>query len=598
MRSRLRQRYESAVSALPRVGLRPGSALRRAISRGYGWGDLRDDVLAGTVVAFVAMPMSMALAIATGVRPEAGLYTAIVAGFVIALLGGSKVQVSGPTAAFVVVLAPITAAHGPAGLAVATLMAGVMLCLMGVLRLGRLIEFVPYPVTTGFTLGIAVVIATLQVKDFLGLGPLKLPEQYYEKVVVLVEGVGAKFSGQPFSGLMLSDALIGLMTLGVLLGWPRVTRRVPAALVALPLAALVAWVLSRGVEGFSVHTLRSFFGMPTAPSGVPGGVPMPAWPWGLGGAAREGSAGVFVLNVETVRSLLGPALAIAMLGAIESLLSAVVADGMTGKKHDPDAELFAQGVGNLAAPFFGGFAAAGAIAPTTTNIRGGAKSPIASMVHAVLMLVFMVALAPALGELPIAAFSAMLLLTARRMADVKQLVFILRYAPRSDVAVLGACFVLTVLFDMVIAVGAGMVLAAVLFVRRMAEVSTVKLVGAEHPAFSQPVPRGVVLYDLGGPLFFGAASRAISAMELSREELRVLVLDMADVPTIDATGLVTLDALISKLNARGVGVVLAGVSAQPLGVMERAGWLDGQEKLAVAGSVEAGVEIARAWVEG
>lgn len=604
------ERITPADGGEPRLGVRPGAALRAAWREGYSLSALRSDLLAGLVVGVVALPLSMALAIATGVRPEHGLYTAIVAGGLIALLGGSAVQVSGPTAAFVVILAPITQTWGLAGLALATSMAGVILIAMGVFRLGRLIEFIPYPVTTGFTAGIAVVIATLQVKDLLGLelrdlhvridGELvaRMPDHYLEKVRVLWLAAQEKF-GAGLSAATLGDVSVGLFTLAVLLLWPRVTRAVPAALVALPLAAVGAWACTKGISGFEAATIASKFGTAANPSGIPGALPTFVAPWNEPGPlGADGAPGRLVLSLETVRALLPAALTIALLGSIESLLSAVVADGMTGKRHDPDAELFAQGVGNVAAPFFGGFAATGAIARTATNVRSGARSPVAALTHAGFLVLALVALAPVLGYLPMASMAALLLVVARNMAEVKHVAFVLRHGPRSDVAVLATCFGLTVVFDMVMAVGVGVVLAAMLFMRRMAEVSTVRLIGGEHAAYSQPVPAGVVLYSIGGPLFFGAAQRAVSQLERHSGGVRAVVIDMQDVPTMDATGLVNLESLVSRLGARRCFVVLAGVRPQPMEVMTRAGWMFGRPYLAVAGSVGAGVEIARAWVEG
>lgn len=589
MTSPHRQRYEPLAAVAPRGLPRVAGALRACLGEGYGARDFRADLLAGLVVGVVALPLSMALAIASGVRPENGLYTAIIAGFVIALLGGSRFQVSGPTAAFVVILAPVAGKFGLAGLALASVLAGLILIAMGLLRLGRLIEFVPYPVTTGFTAGIAVVIATLQLKDLLGLGIAHMPDGYVEKVIALWEAGLSKFT-EPGSGwAVYSDVIVGVLTLILLLAWPRVTKKVPAALVALPLAAVGAYLASQHIPGFSVKTIATQFG------GIPQTVPMPVRPWDLPGPA--GGQDHLTLSTATVKAIISASFAIAMLGAIESLLSAVVADGMTGTKHDPDAELVAQGVGNIAAPFFGGFAATGAIARTSTNIRSGARSPVAAMTHAVFLLVAMLALAPLLQHLPMAAMAALLLVVARNMAEVKHVAFLLRFAPRSDVVVLMACFGLTVIFDMVVAVSFGFVLAAILFMRRMAEVSRVQLLPQSHPAFSAPLPGGVLLLEVTGPLFFGAAAKTLSTLTRIDGSVKAVILDLESVPTIDATGLVNLDAAATELEKRGVLVVLAAVQTQPARVFQKAGWNDRGGLLAMAGSVPAGVEMARAWVE-
>jgi len=552
----------------------PAVALREALREGYEASTLRADLLAGSVVGIVALPLSMALAIATGVAPQHGLYTAIVAGALIALLGGSRVQVSGPTAAFVVVLVPVVHRFGLGGLLLATLMAGGLLVTMGLARMGRLIEFVPYPVTTGFTAGIAVVIATLQVKDLLGLTVEAMPEHFPERVEALVRALPT---------LRPADLAIGLFSLAVLLLWPRLTRRVPAPLVALGVAAVLAWALARWLPGFEVATIATRFG------GIPQRPPLPGLPWHGAGPGGE----PLVVSLRLLRELVPVAFAIAMLGAIESLLSAVVADGMTGQKHDPDAELVAQGIGNLVAPFFGGFAATGAIARTATNIRSGARSPIASLVHAAFLLAAVLLLAPLLGYLPMASLAALLLLVAWNMSEREHFLHMLRVAPRSDVAVLLSCFVLTVVFDMVVAVGVGIVFAALLFMRRMSEVSGMRLVD-EHPLeLERPLPKGVLLYEVAGPLFFGAAQQAMQTLKAVEPEARVVILDLRSVPAIDATGLVALESAFERLHKDGVFVILAGVQRQPLRAMARAGWKSRRGRIAIYRSFERGLEQAR-----
>jgi SulP family sulfate permease len=570
---------------IPARGIPLASALRQTFDEGYGWPDFRADALAGLVVGVVALPLSMALAVASGVPPQHGLYTALVAGGLIALLGGSRVQVSGPTAAFVVLLAPVSARFGLRGLLLASLMAGVLLVVMGFARMGRFIEFVPYPVTTGFTAGIAVVIATLQAKDFLGLSVAGNPEHYVDRVRALAQALP---TASPW------DAAVGVFTLAFLLLWPRLTSKVPAPLVALAAAAVIAAVCAARVPGFEVATIGSRFQAAGLDgrivAGIPRELPSLAWPWSLAGSGGSG------LSFELIRALLGPAFAIAMLGAIESLLSAVVADGMTGRKHDPDAELVAQGVGNIVAPFFGGFAATGALARTATNVRAGARSPIASVVHALSILAALLLLAPLLGYLPMASLAALLLLVAWHMSERKHVRYVLQRAPRSDVLVLLACFTLTVLFDMVVAVTAGLVLSSLLFIRRMAEVSGVTLVGDQHPDLDEPLPRGVVLYDVAGPLFFGAANRALSALEaVEKRGVRAVVLDVADVPAIDATGLVNLESLVARLNGHGMKVILGGVQDQPLRAFARAGWRNRKGRLRIFRDVDRAIANARAF---
>ncbi|MBP1642946.1 MAG: sulfate permease [Acidobacteria bacterium] len=579
-----------STAAIDLGGARLGVALRRALRQGYGRHDLRADLLAGVVVGIVALPLSMALAIASGVPPQHGLYTAIVAGLVIALAGGSKVQVSGPTAAFVVILAPIAARHGVGGLALATLLAGGLLVALGLARLGRFIEFVPYPVTTGFTAGIAIVIGVLQLKDFLGLATGALPPEFLERVGVLVRALPSA---------RWPELLVGGTTLVVLLAWPYFSRRIPAPLVALTFATLLAAALAELLPGAEVATIASRFSFAGADgalrSGIPQLPPLPVLPWRLPGA--EGAP--LALSLDLVRELVPSAFAIAILGAIESLLSAVVADGMTGKKHDPDAELLGQGLGNLVAPFFGGIAATGALARTATNIRAGARSPVAAAVHALFVLLAVVALAPLLGYLPMAALAALLLQVAWRMAEVRQVVHMLRVSPRADILVLLSCLALTVLFDMVVSVTVGIVLASLMFMQRMASVSRAQLVNLSELDLERPLPDSVVLYEIAGPLFFGAANKAMTALRLlDKRGVKVVVLDLRSVPMLDATGLVALDTTVGKLRDAGVVVVLAGVQVQPLRALAKAHWRNVPGSLAIGRDFERALEVARAYAEG
>ena len=504
----------------------------------------------------------MALAIASGVPPQHGIYTAIIGGFFIALLGGSRVQVSGPTAAFVVILAPITAQYGTGGLLLAGLMAGVILIAMGLMRFGRLIQFIPYPVTTGFTAGIAIVIATLQLKDFFGL-EVTLPDHYTHRVAALARAIPTVNWG---------DALIGVLTLATLIFWPKVTRKVPATLMSLLLATACGFLMTRFVPGFEIATIATRF-----TEGIPQKPPVLLWPTSLGGP--EGATLVWTWGL--LRDLMPAALAIAMLGAIESLLSAVVADGITGSRHDPDGELLGQGIGNLLCPFFGGIAATGAIARTGASIRAGACSPAAAMVHSLFLLLAVVALAPLLGWVPMASMAALLLMVAWNMAEAKHFLHAVRVSPRSDTAVQLTCVALTVLFDMVIAVGVGIVMAAMLFMKRMADVADVRLVSEEHHREGF-LPPGVVVYEIAGPLFFGAAEKATSALwELGLEGVRVVMLDLRSVPVMDATGLVNLESAVDNLAKAGVHVVLGGVQKQPLTLLARAHMRKKRENLTV-----------------
>lgn len=538
------------------------SALRAVLKRGYTKGDLRADAVAGLVLGVVALPLSMALAIAAGAPPVNGLFTAIVAGIVVALAGGSMHSVSGPTAAFVVLLVPVTTKYGLAGLTVASLMAGLIMVAMGFLRMGRLIQFVPHPVTTGFTAGIAVVIAVLQLGDLVGLGRLE-GERIWERLSDLTGRFG-EFSWPDF--------IVGVLTLLVLIVWPRITRKFPGPLVAMVAAALAA--LAFDAVGSGVVTIDTQFG------GVPAAVPLPSLPW-------TGSS----LSWGDVYDLVPTAFAIAFLGAIESLLCAVVADGMAGGRHDPDAELVGLGLGNVVAPFFGGFAATGAIARTATGIRAGGRTPVAVVVHSLFLLASMLALSPLLGYIPMAAMAGLLLVVAWNMSDADHFVRVIRTAPRSDVLVLLVAFVLTVAFDMVVAVTVGVVLAALLFMRRMVEISGVRLIGGPDGHTAAGLPPGVVFYDVAGPLFFGAAEKALEALAVVSSGVHTVIVDLEDVPAIDATGLVALETAVARLNHNGVKVILAGVKSQPRRALDRAGFEDRPGELEITDDTESTLEL-------
>jgi len=556
-------RYSVSQGAIPLRQL-PAAALRAVLREGYTAKDLRADLMAGLVVGVIAVPLAMALAIAVGVPPQLGLYTSIVTGGLIALLGGSRMQVSGPTAAFIVILAPIYTRFGMGGLLVSGVMAGLMLIGMALLRTGKLIEFIPYPVTTGFTAGIAVVIATLQLKDIFGLTLASNPEHYVDRVAAMWAARGT-FS--PW------ELLVGAFTFTLLRAWPRVTTRIPPAIVALPLAALLAAAIGGLVPGAQVATIASRFQtvvQGVAVDGIPPLPPLPLLPWLQAGPDGQ----PFELSFAMLRALLPSAFAVAMLGAIESLLSAVVADGMARTRHDPDAELLAQGIGNVVGPFFGGIPATGAIARTAANVRSGARSPLASVIHALVVLLAVLALAPLLGFLPMAGMAALLLQVAWNMSEAKHFVHIARVSPKSDVATLLACFSLTVLFDMVIGVSVGMVLAAFLFMNRMAAVTQTRLFTDEAPPPGAlgPLPRGVVVYDISGALFFGAAQKAMGMLGEISDRTHAVIMRMDQVHAMDATGLVALESAVAALGRQRCRAILCGLRIQPRGLLTRAGF--------------------------
>ncbi|MDR5873563.1 C4-dicarboxylic acid transporter DauA [Vreelandella gomseomensis] len=561
----------------------PGSAIVSAWREGYSLGKLKRDVLAGLTIGVVAVPLSMALAIATGVPPQHGLYTAIVAGAVIALTGGSRFNISGPTAAFVVILFPIVANHGLGGLLIATLMAGAILVALGLSRLGSLIQYVPYPVVLGFTAGIGVVIALLQLPDFLGLSGVELGDSTLHNLMLI---------GQALPSLSLAEAGVGLVTLATLLIWPRLNTPVPAPLVGLAVGTLAAALLVV-VAGVEVDTIASRFNWALdgeQGNGIPPFAPGFALPWHLPGANGD----PLHVNFALIQSLLGPALAIALLAAIESLLCAVVADGLTRTRHDPNAELIGQGLGNMVVPFFGGITATAALARTATNIKSGAFSPVAALVHSLVVLLAVVALAGVLGYVPMAALAALLLVIAWNMSEARHFVHTLKSAPASDVAVLVICFALTVIFDMVIAVAVGIGLAAALFIRRMAQLTHTRRLTA--PDTAEYFPSEVALYKISGPMFFGAAEKAIATLRAIDHSIRIVVLDMRDVPSLDTTAMVALDSLRRELGEQDVGVIFVGLPPRMALKIKRAGIKREAGKLAVVSNLAHAERMARRWL--
>lgn len=565
------------------------TGLRAALRDGYSLSDLRKDVMAGLTIGTVAIPLSMALAIATGVPPQHGLYTAIVAGAIIALTGGSRFNVSGPTAAFVVILFPIVQQYGLGGLLIASMMAGIILIALGVTRMGRLIQFVPYPVVLGFTAGIAVVIAVLQIPDFLGLDTGSLGEHFLENVAIILAALPT---------LNPLELAVGAFTLIVMLLWPRLRIPVPAPLIGLGVGALTAyginqWLGSPGAEQ-AVETIASRFTWEIngeTGGGIPPVLPTFMAPWYLPGANGE----PLQISFELIRALLGPAFAIAMLGAIESLLCAVVADGLTKTKHDPNAELIGQGLGNLVAPLFGGITATAAIARTATNIRSGARSPISAVVHALVVLLAVVALAGLLGLVPMAALAALLFIIAWNMSEARHFLKTLRSSPAGDVAILIICFGLTVLFDMVLAVAVGVGLAAALFIRRMTLLTQTDQVDAEHHSGINSLPDEVAVYDINGPLFFGVAEKALTSLRLVDPDVRTVIIDMHDVPSMDGTAIVALQSLVTEMKREGVRLILVGLKPRIVLKLRRAGIRKATGMLTYCRHLEHARTVAMRW---
>ncbi len=528
-------------------------------------------MVSGVIVGIVALPLAIAFAIASGVKPEQGLYTAVVAGFLISALGGSRVQIGGPTGAFIVIVYGIVQKYGYDGLAIATIMAGFLLILMGFARLGTVIKFVPYPVIVGFTSGIALIIGASQVRDFLGLTMASVPADFVEKIAAYGRDIGTL---NPWA------AGIGLLTAAIVFLWPRITPRIPGSLVAILLATVLVQVFHLPAE-----TIGDRFGS------VPGSLPMPSLP---------------EVTWARIQELSPAAVTIALLAAIESLLSALVADGMAGTRHRSNMELVAQGVANMVTPLFGGIPATGAIARTATNIKNGGRTPVAGIVHALTLLMIMVFFARWAVLIPMAALAGILVYVAWNMSEWRMFMRLFR-SPRSDVLVLVTTFLLTVLVDLTVALEVGMVMAAFLFMYRMAELSEAgymksMMTEEEGPAgtsiLNRDVPPGVEVFEVYGTLFFGAVSKFKDALHRVERNPRVLILRMREVMAIDATGLVALEDLEAKTRREGTTLILSGVHAQPLEALTRAGLLDRIGDEHIAGDIEEALEMARRIVAG
>ncbi len=505
---------------------------------------LYHNILAGLIVGIVALPLAMAFAIASGAKPEQGIYTAIIAGGLSSILGGSRVQISGPTGAFIVILAGITAKYGIPGLQVATLMAGFMLLIMGLARFGTVIKYIPDPVIVGFTTGIAIIIWVGQWKDFFGLSPDYGGDHFYEKLWALL---------QAFPTAMLNTTGLALFTLATVILSPRIFKRIPS-----PLVAMVAATLLQSIFGFEgVATLGSEFG------GIPQSLP---------------HFELLPITMSESLQLIGPAFTIALLGAIESLLSAVVADSMTSTRHDSNQELIGQGIANIFSPLFGGFASTGAIARTATNIRNGATSPLSGIVHALTLLIIVLAFAPLANQIPLCALSAILFVVAYNMSELHKFFFLLRTSPKADVAVLIITFLLTVFTDLVLAVNIGVLIASLLFMKRMSEAVIIEQ-EAETKALN--LPESTAVFSMEGPFFFAAADKLISTLGNVHEHEDTLVLRFGKVPVIDATGLQTLWDIIDNCKKHDTRLVLCELRPNILEKLKKSGIYDavGQDNI-------------------
>lgn len=519
------------------------------------------DLMAGIIVGIVALPLAIAFGIASGVTPEKGIITAIVAGFVISALGGSKVQIGGPTGAFIIIIYGIIQQYGMEGLTIATLMAGVFLILFGLLHLGTIIKFIPYPIVVGFTSGIAVTIFTTQVKDLFGLNITSVPSDFIEKWICYFNN---------FSTVDLWSSVIGIVSVVIIMLTPKVSKKIPGSLVAIIVMTVAALLLKQfaGVE--SIETIGDRFAISNS---------LP-------------EATVPALSWETIKNLVSPAITIAILGAIESLLSAAVADGVIGDHHNSNTELIAQGVANLASPIFGGIPATGAIARTMTNINNGGRTPIAGIMHAVVLLLIFLFLMPLAKYIPMACLAGVLVVVSYGMSGWRSFLALMKN-PKSDVTVLLITFFLTIIFDLTIAIEVGLIIACLLFMRRMSETTDVHIISNEINPDDEDsdmhlgniehltIPKGVEVYEINGPYFFGVGNRFEEIMATLGDRPQVRIIRMRKVPFVDSTGIHNLTNLCEMSQKEGIQIVLSGVTEKVHSQLDKAGFYDivGQDNI-------------------
>lgn len=515
------------------------------VMKGYTKEQAIKDIISGIIVAIIALPLSIALAIASGVSPEQGLYTAIIAGFFISFFGGSRVQIGGPTAAFVVIIYGIVTTYGTDGLIVATIMAGIFLCLMGIFHFGSLIKYIPYTITTGFTCGIAVTLFVGQIKDFLGLQMESVPSEFADKVVAYAKNI---------STTNITALLIGLLAVLILVLWPKVTDKIPGSLIAIIVTTAIVYFAKLPVNtiGSVYGELSSSFPIFQVPS----------------------------ISFKLIQELLSPAFTIAILAGIESLLSAVVSDGMIGDTHKSNAELIGQGLGNIFSGLFGGIPATGAIARTAANVRNGGRTPIAGITHCITLTIILLALMPLAALIPMTTLAAVLLVVAWNMADWESFFHLCKTAPKSDVIVLVATFLLTVFFDLVVAIEVGVVLASMLFMKRMAETADVKAwkytdapdITPGEAEKLRDIPHSIRVFEICGPLFFAAADEILRIQ--SEKSTKVIVIRMRSVPAIDASAMRSLRQLAARAKKKKITLVFSHVNEQPMSVMKKDGFIE------------------------
>lgn len=519
------------------------------VMKSYTKKQLIKDIISGIIVAIIALPLSIALAIASGVGPEQGLYTAIIAGFFISFFGGSRVQIGGPTAAFVVIIYGIVASYGTDGLIVATILAGIILVIMGICRFGSLIKYIPYTITTGFTCGIAVTLFIGQLKDFFGMDIASVPSEFLDKVIVYAKNI---------STINLTATLIGLLAVAIMLLWTKVTDKIPGSLVAIVVTTDAYFAK------LPVNTIGSVYGKLNS-----------AFP----------SFHVPSITMNLIQQMISPAFTIAVLAAIESLLSAVVSDGMIGDTHKSNAELIGQGLGNIFSGFFGGIPATGAIARTAANVRNGGRTPIAGIAHCITLTIILLVLMPLAALIPMTTLAAVLLVVAANMADWSSFFRLCKNAPKSDIIVLVATFFLTVFFDLVVAIEIGVVLAALLFMKRMAETADIKAWKyTDSPDITpgeaeklREIPHSISVFEICGPMFFAAADQLLGIN--SDHRTKAVVIRMRSVPAIDASAMKYLHELAERAKKKNIHLIFSHVNEQPMKVMKKDGFYEliGQE---------------------
>lgn len=515
------------------------------VMKSYTKKQLIKDIISGIIVAIIALPLSIALAIASGVGPEQGLYTAIIAGFFISFFGGSRVQIGGPTAAFVVIIYGIVASYGTDGLIVATILAGIILVIMGICRFGSLIKYIPYTITTGFTCGIAVTLFVGQLKDFFGMDITSVPSEFLDKVIVYAKNI---------STINLTATLIGLLAVAIMLLWTKVTDKIPGSLVAIVVTTAIAYFAK-----LPVNTIGSVYGKLNS-----------AFP----------SFHVPSITMNLIQQMISPAFTIAVLAAIESLLSAVVSDGMIGDTHKSNAELIGQGLGNIFSGFFGGIPATGAIARTAANVRNGGRTPIAGIAHCITLTIILLVLMPLAALIPMTTLAAVLLVVAANMADWSSFFRLCKNAPKSDIIVLVATFFLTVFFDLVVAIEIGVVLAALLFMKRMAETADIKAWKyTDSPDITpgeaeklREIPHSISVFEICGPMFFAAADQLLGIN--SDHRTKAVVIRMRSVPAIDASAMKCLHELAERAKKKNIHLIFSHVNEQPMKVMKKDGFYE------------------------